>query len=274
MGTLWLQCVIGAHIVKSQRQRAFILHICIIETDRPRPELQPVHGTYADMMAAWLGRALPGACFSSVHVEGGDALPDASQIDGVLITGSRHSAYDDFNWIADLKQYLVELRNLKKPVAGICFGHQIMAEAYGGKVETSDQGWLVGRHTHQTTATGILVFSGREEIAALSWHQDQIVRLPEGAEIMLANSLSPYGALTYPFPAMSVQFHPEFQPAYAEDLLNGAAGRKVPEEVVRTAFTTLDEKLDSDVVAIAFADFFNRNNNDRDYPSRQLQSRD
>lgn len=232
------------------------MHICIIETDRPRPELQSAHGTYGEMIENWIGISLPEAEFSHIHIEGGEPLPDPERIDGFLLSGSRHSAYDDFDWIADLKQYLRMLRDRHKPVGGICFGHQVMAEAYGGKVEKSQAGWAVGRHIFRPTPAGSALFPGADEIAALSWHQDQVVRLPEEAEILLANQHSPHTALAYSFPAMSVQFHPEFSPAYVDALLTGAAGRKLPEGLAGRAAGTLDQTLNSDIIADAFARFY------------------
>lgn len=231
------------------------VHICILEADRPAEEFQPTHGTYGTMFEDWLGKALPQARFTHVHVAGNDPLPDPEAFDGYLVTGSRSGVYDAHDWIGGLGPFLRQLRDRGIPVAGVCFGHQIMAEAFGGRVEKSSRGWIVGHQVHQPTQVGQALFGGAP-LHALSFHQDQIVTPPSGARVTLANSASPYGGLAYGFPALSVQFHPEFSPAYVRDLLDKAAGVRVPEAVARTALSDLETPLDADRVASAFADFF------------------
>ncbi|TDK51379.1 type 1 glutamine amidotransferase [Antarcticimicrobium luteum] len=231
------------------------MRICILETDRPNAALLPAHGTYAEMFERWLRPVLPEAAFTRVHVCGGAPLPEeVGRFDAYLVTGSRAGVYEDHAWIAPLIAFLQRLRAAKKPLAGVCFGHQIMAQAFGGAARKSDGGWVLGRLKQELTGEGEALF-GEGPLWQLSIHQDQVVELPPTARRLVNDRLSPNGALLYTdFPAMSVQFHPEFGPAYLGDLIDLFAGGRLPGEQALTARAGLGGPLDGDRVARGVAD--------------------
>jgi len=236
------------------------MKFCILEADRPAESFQPAHGTYAGMFERWLTPVLPEAEFSRIHVSGGAPLPeDPSQFDAYLVTGSRAGAYEDHPWIAPLEDFLRRVGAARIPVAGVCFGHQIMAQAFGGVVRKSEGGWVVGRYEHEPTEAGTDLF-GAAPIVALSFHQDQVIDLPPGARRLLGNETSPNGGIVYDaFPALSVQFHPEFQPAYIHDLLVAASGIRVPEPLAETALASIQLPLEPGRIAAGFARFYRGN---------------
>jgi len=232
------------------------MKLCILEAGRPADSFRPAHGTYAGMFERWLAPVLPEAEFSHIHVEGGEPLPSPEAFDGYLITGSRAGAYEDHPWIAPLEDFLRKARTARVPVAGVCFGHQIMAQAFGGTVRKSDGGWVIGRHEHSLSEDGDELF-GPSPMPALSFHQDQIVALPPGARRLLSTTASPNGGLVYDdFPAISVQFHPEFQPAYIHDLLVAAGGIRVDADLADSALASLSAPLEPERIAAGFARFF------------------
>lgn len=246
------------------------MRICILESDRPDPGFAAHHGSYADMFMRWLAPALPEAVFSVHDVTAPGPLPAPDAYDGFLLTGSRAGVYDRLDWMEPLVALLQGLREAQVPVAGVCFGHQIMAAAYGGRVEKSAAGWVIGRHDHRPTKAGTALW-GTEPFACLSFHQDQVVALPPGAEVLAANALSPFGALSYPFPALSVQFHPEFLPAHVTDTFDCPDGSAVPHAIADAARATLSGELDGARIATGFAQFY-RSRERAAAPSRQAFS--
>ena len=94
---------------------------------------------------------------------------DARDADGWLISGSRHGAYEDLPFIAPLETFIREVFSAKIPLIGICFGHQIIAQALGGTVEKFAGGWSVGATEYQLDG---------EQVMLNAWHHDQVTSLP------------------------------------------------------------------------------------------------
>lgn len=133
-----------------------------------------------------------------------------------LIPGSRHGVYDDLPWIDPLKNFIREATKLKRPIAGVCFGHQIIAEALGGRVEKASVGFRIGLERYETSLD-----HAAGSVTMPAFHQDQIVVPPPHAEVVARTEACPYAALRYKdAPVFSVQFHPEFSRAYLSDLID------------------------------------------------------
>jgi GMP synthase-like glutamine amidotransferase len=193
--------------------------IGILETGRPPRALRPRFGTYPDMFEALLGH---GHDYRVFDVQAGN-LPDPdAPFDGHVITGSPAGAYDDLPWIGPLEGFLRAVKGRTKLV-GICFGHQIMAQAFGGRVEKSAKGWGVGLQTYAMSAREPWMDS-TAPIAIPVSHQDQVVEAPSGARVVGGNDFNPFGVLAYEQArAISLQCHPEFAPDYATALIEDRA---------------------------------------------------
>ena len=217
------------------------MKIAILETGRPPAALIEDYGDYPTMFERMLG---PGFDIDRLNVASGQLPSDPLAYDAYLITGSPAGVYDQLPWIEPLKEFLRAAKDSK--LVGICFGHQIMAEAFGGRVEKSDKGWGIGLQRYDIDR----IAPWMEEIASISVpasHQDQVVNQPPNTEIVASSDFTPYAALTWTDrPAISVQFHPEFEPAYAKALI-AARRDKMPDP--DGAIASLDKPNDNARIA-------------------------
>jgi len=189
------------------------MKLAILETGRPPGDLPSRFGDYPAMFAAMLG---PEFEIESFDVAAGE-LPNGGEHDACLITGSPAGVYEDLPWIAGLLDFIRAAGDRK--LVGICFGHQAMAEALGGKVEKSDKGWGAGLHLYRIEHRQPWMDSSGE-IAAPASHQDQVVVHPPHAKVIVASDFTPFAGLAWTDrPAISFQFHPEFEPAFAKALI-------------------------------------------------------
>ena len=191
----------------------------ILKTDTVRPEWVPEFGEYPDMFVALLGRADPGMEFVSYDVEGGVYPADIDEVDAYLITGSKSSVYDDKPWIPPLIKFVQEIVERGKKVVGICFGHQLVAQALGGKAEKSSKGWGAGLHTHTFTQTPSWHDGGSEDLKILVSHQDQVVKIAEGATVLAGSDFCENAVCQIGDQILTFQGHPEFIPEYSREIM-------------------------------------------------------
>ncbi|MBR9763191.1 MAG: type 1 glutamine amidotransferase [Rhodobacteraceae bacterium] len=151
--------------------------------------------------------------------------------DGWIITGSRHGAYEDHPWIPPLEDLIREIYAEGVPLVGVCFGHQIIAQALGGQVEKFSGGWSVG-------ATRYTGEAGSKTLNA--WHQDQVTLLPPGARVLASSPFCQYAALAYGDHVYTIQPHPEYDAQAIGILLETRAPGVVPSYMIEEATQRLD----------------------------------
>ena len=134
--------------------------------------------------------------------------------DAWLISGSKYGTYEDLPWIKPLEDFIVQTYAQGVPLAGICFGHQIMAQALGGRVVKHNSGWIAG--TEQYTFN---IGTEMETMVLNAWHQDQVVEIPPDAHVIGSSDTCANAALIYNKNTVSLQAHPEFENAYLKLLL-------------------------------------------------------
>ena len=196
------------------------MRIGILQTDTVSAPLRARHGDYPQMFADLFRAAADGApvqCQAIDALQG--AYPSPEACDAYLITGSRHSVYDGLAWIAPLAAFVGQALDAGSKVLGICFGHQLLAHFFGGRTERAS-GWAVGVHESRVVAEAPWLQPGRERFALLSSHQDQVVRLPEGAELIATNDFCPIAGFVWGRQALAFQGHPEFSKPYAAALMD------------------------------------------------------
>jgi len=130
----------------------------------------------------------PYRCYLGEFPQAGDAC------DGWLITGSAASVYDGDDWIAQLEAFTRDAAQTH-PVVGICFGHQLVAQAFGGTVAKAP-GWGIGVHDHIVTKGAKWMAPPLTSLSLLASHQDQVVTPPPGAEVLGGSEFCPIGVMT------------------------------------------------------------------------------
>lgn len=201
--------------------------------------------TYTDLYSTLLaGRGLSFRTWSVVDMEFPGGVHEA---EGWLTTGSRHGAYDDLPFIPPLEDFIRNAYAAGVPQVGICFGHQIMAQALGGRVEKYAGGWSAGRVEYEIDG---------EIVPLVAWHQDQVVEKPEGAEVLCSTDFCRFAALAYEGRAMSMQPHPEFDEEATRLLLETRAPGVVPDQMIAAAKKDLGMPLASARAADRIAAFF------------------
>jgi len=190
------------------------MKIGILETGRPPGSLAEQFGDYPAMFARMLG---PGFEIETFDVQSGQLPPDVAEYGAFLITGSPAGVYEPLPWIPPLEQFIRSTMPAK--MVGVCFGHQVMAEALGGHVEKSDKGWGAGLHCYSVAAREAWM-DGADTVSIPASHQDQVVVQPPNTDVTLMSDFTAFAGLAWKDrPAISFQFHPEFSPQFAKALI-------------------------------------------------------
>ncbi len=221
------------------------MKITIIEVGKVPEPIRHRFSPYADMFQNMFDTC--GMPFSQevVSVVDGESLPDPSQLEGVLITGSPAGVYDDYAWLDPLRGFIQKAYAEGTPMLGICFGHQIMADALGGDVRKSDKGWGLGRHSYRVVSRPAFMADAPDTLSIACSHQDQVIVPPEEAEVILASDFTPNAGLVYRSGrALSFQPHPEFEDDYTLALAEMRRG-SAPTTVVDDAVYSLSGASDS-----------------------------
>jgi GMP synthase-like glutamine amidotransferase len=218
--------------------------IAILETGRPPARLAEAFGDYTAQFRALLGE---GVATRRFDVQAGELPEDPATFAGAIVTGSAAGVYEDLPWIEPLSDWLRAARGQTRLV-GICFGHQILAQAFGGRVEKSDKGWGVGLHRYDILGDEAWMQPAAASIAIPASHQDQVIVPPADARVLIASAFTPYAGLAWGQDAISFQCHPEFEPAFAASLTEGRRGR-IPDPLVDQAQASLSEPNDRAVLA-------------------------
>ncbi|GHD34333.1 glutamine amidotransferase-related protein [Halioglobus pacificus] len=192
----------------------------ILKTDAVLPKWVPEFGEYPDMFVALLGRIDPDLEFAVYDVEEGEYPAEIDEVDAYLITGSKSSVYEDKPWIHRLIEFVRELDARKKKIVGICFGHQLVAQALGGLTEKSPKGWGVGLHTHEFDSSPDWHDGGSAAFKVLVSHQDQVVRNAEGGQTLAGSEFCENAVVQVGDHILTFQGHPEFLPAYSREIMD------------------------------------------------------
>jgi GMP synthase-like glutamine amidotransferase len=195
------------------------MKVGLLECDHVREELLYIGGDYSQMFPSLFSKVAPDWKFEFYDVCN-DVFPQsADACDIYICTGSKSSVYDDEPWISRLKEFVREIQSAGKVFIGVCFGHQMLGEALGGKVRKSEVGWCVGVYHFETVKIQNWMLPARSSFDLLMMCQDQVAELPEGAVLLAETSDCPFAMFQVGDHMLGIQAHPEFPKAYDQALM-------------------------------------------------------
>lgn len=200
------------------------------EGDWPFTQRHPDDG---QKVAAALQPLRPDWVFDTWPVSKGRWPDDVLAYDGIVITGSPASVNDDSDWIRRLEQLVRHLHAHERPLLGICFGHQVIAKALGGSVGASPAGLRVGTITSRLSHHAPWMQPPQPVLTLYAAQEDHVVALPPGAEVFGGDEVCPVAFYAIGRHVFATQCHPEFYPAFMEDLLQALPGHMTAEAHAR-----------------------------------------
>ena len=182
------------------------------------------------------------------NVQLGEFPDHPGEFDVYILTGSPSGVYDGDPWISELETFIQEVYSSRTKMIGICFGHQIMAQALGGQVIKSDKGYGLGIMDYD-------IVGHDSSLSLPAWHQDQVISAPDNAEVFLTSAFCPIAGLKYDDHAISLQPHPEFSKDFVEDLIKFRTGDTITLEQAELAARSLSKKTTLATVQKILHDF-------------------
>ena len=233
------------------------MNIGILGCDDVPERFKHIAGGYRDMFEALLAPHIPDLTLTWFETCKGEvpAAPDAC--DAYVCTGSRYSVYDNLEWIATLNRFVQQVYEARKPFVGICFGHQVLAQALGGAVAKSDFGWGIGVHEMQILQPEPWMQPQQSDCRLQYMHADQVQRMPEGSALLASAAHCPVAMFRVGETMLGIEGHPEFPAAYEEALLL-ARRERIGAERVDAALKTLATPTDDRIAGRWIANFITR----------------
>lgn len=223
------------------------LRLGILVAGEPPAELSGRYPGYGVMAQQLLERLRSDISCRFYDVREARYPAEIDENDAYLITGSRHSAFEDLPWIARLEKFVRELDRARKPLVGICFGHQLIARALGGCVERAAVGWGVGVHRAVIEAPPPWVDAEVHDVSLVVSHQDQVTRLPPQASRVAGSAFCPIAMFRVAGHIFAMQAHPEFSKAFSRDLME-LRRASIGDDCVDAGIASLRDETDSPAV--------------------------
>ncbi|OIW28617.1 class I glutamine amidotransferase-like protein [Coniochaeta ligniaria NRRL 30616] len=242
------------------------LRLAILEADTPLPSTRAKYSSYGGVFTSLFTRAASPTPLSSLltityhDIVGPSATyPSLDDIDAILITGSKHNAFEDGEggWISALTEFvrraLESERGIK--VVGVCFGHQIVARALGVPVGRNAHGWEVSVTDVRLTEEGRRLF-GKDSLKIHQMHRDAVASLPAGAVALAETDVCPVQGFVIPGKAITVQGHPEFTGPIVQEILDSRRDMGIlSDEIYKSGTDRVEDEHDGVAIARAFLKF-------------------
>ena len=233
------------------------MNIGLLECDHVEGRVARVKGGYREMFSALLEPHIPDLTFRYYDACHGALPATPSECDAYVCTGSQYSVYDAREWIAPLGEFLRGLREARVPFVGICFGHQMLAQAVGGQVARAPRGWGVGVHEMSIVDREPWMRPERPACRLQYMHGDQVLKLPPGAKVLARSEHCEVAMFGVGDTMLGIEGHPEFSSAFNEGLIRARRDR-IGAETADRALAEIDGPTDAPVVGRWIAEFLTR----------------
>lgn len=225
-----------------------MLKVAVLQCGEAIESAREEFGDYDDMCKAMVGLRPDQAKTYRVF---DNQFPQVSDYEVFIVTGSKFGVYEPHAWIPPLESLIREIKQAGKKMVGVCFGHQIIAQALGGQVAKSDKGLGVGLMSYQLQSNQ----ETPRDISLYVWHQDQVLQAPDGAEVIASSEFCPVAALKYGEDILTFQAHPEFSEGYERALLTERRGVTLSEELADAGLSSLAQSSDSGQIQKMLTEF-------------------
>jgi GMP synthase (glutamine-hydrolysing) len=186
------------------------MNLFILKTGGTFADLAARRGDFEDWFAAHLHAHYPGLMLRVLHAQQHPELPPPAACDGLLITGSDKTVHEHEPWSVRAGEWLAAVVAAGVPVLGVCYGHQLLADALGGITGRNPRGREIGV-VEIEVSTGDPLFDGLPpRFPVFATHCDAVLTLPQDGRVLAGNSHTAVQALAIGPHARGVQFHPEF----------------------------------------------------------------
>ena len=222
-----------------------MMKIGILLVGRASEDLVEEYGTYAEMLIALINSEEKVFEFKTFNILDSVFPKDHLECDGWIVTGSPHGVYEEHSWIPVVSDLIKNIYKDSLPIFGVCFGHQLIAQALGGHVEKSIKGWGLGLHTYQINNKTGYMSNLLEEVTVNICHQDQVLQTPVGATVYAKSDFCENAGFYIKDKVLTMQAHPEFLVDFTKDLLAARRDITIPKEFVDPALIKLKAKPES-----------------------------
>ncbi len=214
--------------------------------------------TDAEKFADFLGPAMPGWTFHFYYSAEDEFPQHLADFDGFLITGSPVSVNDNTEWMKKLALMVNKIEQMGKPLAGFCFGHQLIAKALGGSVGLNQHGWNIGLFDLDIETPQPWMNPAQPTTKLYHFNKERVLALPRDAIPFAGAEGYPYFGYAIGDRIMAIQGHPEQPRRAMENFLKGAEDVVQP-GVVQKATRSFDTgQPDSELWARWVSAFYNQ----------------